>query len=331
MINIYNHHRREYLSDDAAFERRQVEYLLEDISDASDLEYVWNVEKFQNSCSFCSGKFRDMWAKSLILKYPFTHGRYLLAYWGECWYQNARMHIREAPLDVEFMGQTLHFPQGTLGELRTSTVLHWLDGVAAAALNRNAEALNEMASYEERHFHGEAPHLYNDIERAYFYLFKAFVQNEQDKSVRQALADKVTPTLTAGVITHAVNRDVEKVYYHRLEPLARIVLHLWGLLPSSLDELARLAIERQYDYFANILPRSDEPRGSESLELGLPETYLALHAMALLSLHHQRNGETVTFDSPYMPLSIIKAEDSTREEVLANPPIFDLEHVLETK
>ncbi|BCL72935.1 hypothetical protein TUMSATVNIG1_49080 [Vibrio nigripulchritudo] len=327
-MNIY-HHRREYLSDDSAFEHRQVEYLLEDISNRKeDLEYVFNVDKFQHGCSYCTGEFRDYWAKSLILKYPSAHSRYLLAYWGECWYQNARMHIREAPLDVEFMGKTLHFPKGTLGELRTSTVLHWLDGVAAAALNRNTEALNEMASYKERHFHGEAPHLYNDIERAYFYLFKAFVQNEQDKSVRQALADKVTPTLTAGVITHAVNRDVEKVYYHRLEPLARIVLHLWGLLPSSLDELARLAIERQYDYFANILPRSDEPRGSESLELGLPETYLALHAMALLSLHHQRNGETVTFDSPYMPLSIIKAEDSTREEVLANPPIFDLEHVL---
>ncbi|WP_235187382.1 Imm49 family immunity protein [Vibrio nigripulchritudo] len=265
------------------------------------------------------------------MKYTHAHSRYLLAYWGECWYQNARMHIREAPLDVEFMGKILHFPKGTLGELRTSTVLHWLDGVAAAALNRNAEALSEMASYEERHFYGEAPHRYNDIERAYFHLLKAFVQNEQDKSVRQALADKVTPTLTAGVITQAVNRDVEKVYYHRLEPLARIVLHLWGLLPSNLDDLARLAIERQYDYFANILPRSDEPRGSESLDLGLPETYLALHAMALLSLHHQRNGETVTFDSPYMPLSIIKAEGSTREEVLANPPIFDLEHVLETK
>ncbi len=78
-------------------------------------------------------------------------------------------------------------------------------------------------------------------------------------------------------------------------------------------------------YFA---PQPGQKKGAESLDLFGSEAYIHHHIMAFLAVHYRHIGKTVSFQSDYIPEWVIRGEGPTREEVLANPPVFDLEHVL---
>ncbi|WP_342029466.1 Imm49 family immunity protein [Vibrio sp. S9_S30] len=208
----------------------------------------------------------------------------------------------------------------------------WLTNISVAILCNDQAAQQEMFKVEHKDlcqsFEGQP---IRDIELAFFDLFRAFLLGESDKQRQIQFMKAVIPILTdENLIEACGGNDYWPDFYQWLRfPLYSIISVCWGHEETSLDEAVIAAIDANYEFYSEIEPRHNgRPTGKESLDLLAREAMFHTITTAFLTAHYRRTGQTVSFDSPYVPQWLIKGEGLTREEVLANPPVFDLEHVL---
>ncbi|MBD1557213.1 hypothetical protein HC752_09690 [Vibrio sp. S9_S30] len=208
----------------------------------------------------------------------------------------------------------------------------WLTNISVAILCNDQAAQQEMLKVEHKDlcqsFEGQP---IRDIELAFFDLFHAFLLGESDKQRQIQLIKTVIPILTDEILIEACDgNEYWQDFYQWLRfPLYSIISVCWGYEDTSLDKAVIASIDANYEYYSEIEPRQKGGKtGKESLDLLASEAMFHTITTAFLSAHYRRTGQTVSFDSPYVPQWLIKGEGPTREEVLANPPVFDLEHVL---
>ncbi|MCG7498016.1 Imm49 family immunity protein, partial [Vibrio sp. Of7-15] len=281
-------------------------------------------------------KSYNHWVESIFYQFSERHQRYLLARCGEYWKSKAELSLNafnNQPLAIQFFGEKLNFSAEQLEFDSRVNFSAWSLGLVVSILDQNKRALDTLLQWPKGEYKNKS---YDSGCREYMKTFhcllRAYFENEQDRNIREQLANEAKRWLKPGEITRAVGPDAEKFYLTQYAGPVLLICNLWGLDSLSLDERVKYAIEQDYLYFSEYLPtNAGRETGDKSLDLCAPGSYLTLLPLGLLALHYQRTGETPSFDSPYIPLRLIQSEGPTREEVLANPPPFTLEAIMGTR
>ncbi|WP_162198429.1 Imm49 family immunity protein [Vibrio nigripulchritudo] len=212
-------------------------------------------------------------------------------------------------------------------------LISWLDGVCINAILRNNQAVEDICKVEGYHLNLIENDAWKEIESAYQAALKLYFSSDsEDKIKQQAVKAAVEPYLAEGAI------DGENVWefgsfedeVHGLySPLYRLVKAIWSNNHQAVEEAAKEVSQANYNCYAYTYPeRNGDQNGEKSLDLGKPHAMFHYHLMGILSVYFDRTGKRMSYSNAYAPDWLIYGEGPTREEVLANPPIFDLEHVL---
>lgn len=326
MIDINKHHFKQLINQQSRQEN-DTKFLCDDIAYLhGDFDEIFTADLYQNAIDFGAHDLFSYWSKSLILEVPRLHSNYVLTRVAEAHQMVLRMQRYSGnEVMVTSLGRelTLHS-----GEYKHLSVEFYLTSLCFNTLLGYKEGEQEILDFTFSDFKGGMTSPVPDVCEAIFDLFKAYFANEQDKSVRDTLMDNLYPYLQMGVIESKSEEFVERYYQFLFMPLYSIVAHSWGYDKTDLDTTVRAAMDANYEYHANIAPEPGAKKGSKSQKLFGPRAYIHHHIMAFLAVHYRHTGKTVSFQSDYIPEWVIKGEGPTREEVLANPPVFDLEHVL---
>ncbi|MCG7500236.1 hypothetical protein MHO82_25645, partial [Vibrio sp. Of7-15] len=280
-------------------------------------------------------KSYNHWVESIFYQFSERHQRYLLARCGEYWKSKAELTLHafnKQPLAIQFFGKKLSFSAEQLEFNSRIGFSSWRLGLVISILDQNQSALDTLLRWPTGEYKNKS---YDSGEREYEValnrLCRAYFENEQDRNIREQLANEAKRWLKPGEVTSLFNSDAEKFCLTRYAGPVLLICNLWGLDSLSLDERVKYAIEQYYLFFSEYLPtNAGRETGDNSLDLCDPASYLTLLPLGLLALHYQRTGETPSFDSPYTSLRLIQGEGPTREEVLANPPPFTLEAIMGT-
>ncbi len=335
-LKVRPHHLENFRSPDLIREFSEIS--IEAIGDNLDSQ---DNDDLLSNCQNFAPKASEHWLgiyirDTLLNDWPREHGMFLLVQSAEL----ARIHW----LIHRHQGETLEvnlfdkqFQVETCIERRDldnseDRLTAWLTNISVAILCNDQAAQQEMFKVEHKDlcqsFEGQP---IRDIELAFFDLFHAFLLGESDKQRQIQLMKAVIPILTDEILIEACDgNEYWQDFYQWLRfPLYSIISVCWGYEDTSLDKAVIASIDANYEYYSEIEPRQNGGKtGKESLDLLADEAMFHTITTAFLTAHYRRTGQTVSFDSPYIPQWLIKGEGPTREEVLANPPVFDLEHVL---
>ncbi|CCN49923.1 conserved hypothetical protein [Vibrio nigripulchritudo MADA3029] len=325
MIDFNQNHYKRHL-ESKGWNNSKVEDLCDELHDIDEFFHqTFTPALYQNAVKCDCGQ-RGSWANSLILGIPDYHSQYLLTYVAECYQMVLRIHRRAGQeVTVSNMGRELTLLAGEDSHINLE---FYLTGLCLNTLLGFKEGEKEILDFAFSDFKSAMTSPVPEVCEAFFDLFKAYFANEQDKRVRGVLMDNLYPYLQMGAIEAKSEEFVERYYQFLFMPLYSIVAHSWGYDETDLDTTVKAAMEANYEYYAYFAPQPGQKKGDESLDLYGSEAYIHHHVMAFLAVHYRHTRKTVSFQSDYIPEWVIKGEGPTREEVLANPPVFDLEHVL---
>ncbi|PKF80710.1 hypothetical protein CW749_05060 [Vibrio sp. vnigr-6D03] len=204
----------------------------------------------------------------------------------------------------------------------------WMDAVSANAMIRNDEGVKELCLVEQEILGTYFDEPFRRVNNIYFEFFKVFYSDETDPQIRAEALNSVRAIGELGTINAIVEREIENRVHSLYTPLVDIIEAIWQGNHESVERTVLEAMDKNYHYFAYLVPEKGQPNGEKSLDLGDVDAMFYDKIIALLAVYFEQTGKTMSFDSPYLPEWIIKNEGPTIQEVLANPPIFDLEHVL---
>ena len=327
MININKNHFKQLIKNQSR-QLNDTKFLCEDIvCIQQDFSEIFTVSLYQNAIDFNTDNLFSYWSNSLILEVPRVHSNYILTRAAEAHQMVLRMQ-RHAGNEVKVTSLE-HELILRPGEYKHLTVKFYLTGLCLNTLLGYTEAEQEILDFAFSDFKNAMTSPVPDVCEAFFDLFKAYFANEQDQCVRDALMDNVYPYLQMGAIEAKSEQFVERYYQFLFMPLYSIVAHSWGYDDTDLDTTIKAAMEANYEYHAYFAPQPGQKKGDESLDLFGAEAYIHHHIMAFLAVHYRHTGKMVSFQSDYIPQWVVKGEGPTRDEVLANPPVFDLDHVLD--
>ncbi|EGU57405.1 hypothetical protein VINI7043_04785 [Vibrio nigripulchritudo ATCC 27043] len=213
-------------------------------------------------------------------------------------------------------------PEGSYG------FYDWMDAVSANAMVRNNEGVKELCLVEQEILGTYFDEPFRRVNNIYFEFFKVFYRNEADPQIRAEALKSVRAIGEPGVINAIVEREIENRIHSLYTPLVNIIEAIWQGNHEGVEQTVLEAMDKNYHYFAYLVPEKGQPNGEKSLDLGDVDAMFYDKIIALLAVYFDQTGKTMSFDSPYLPEWIIKNEGPTIQEVLANPPVFDLEHVL---
>lgn len=325
MIDFNQNHYKRHI-ESKGWQQHVAEDLCKDIHNMErNFSKVFVPRLYQNAVR-SRGRAKETWFDSLILRVSQSHSQYLLTYSAECYQMALRLHrYAGQEVKVSCIGRelTLHS-----GEYKHLSLEFYVTGLCLNTLLGFKEGEKEILDFAFSDFKSAMTSPVPDVSEAFFDLFKAYFANEQDKSVRDTLMANLYPYVQIGAIKSKSEEFVEHYYQLLFMPLYSIVAYSWGYDKTDLDTTVKAAMKANYEYFAYFAPEPGQTRGDGSLSLFGSDAYIHHHIMAFLAVHYRNTGEMVSFQSDYIPEWVIKGEGPTREEVLANPPVFDLEHLL---
>jgi len=273
---------------------------------------------------------------TVLNHWPREHGMFMLAQASELARGHWFMHRHQGKtLDVSVFDRLFQVEaRAVRRDLDNSEdrLTAWLTNISVAVLCNDQAALDEMFKVEHKDlcqsFEGQP---IRDIELAFFDLFRAFLIGESDRQRQIQLMKAVIPILTDEILIEACDGgEYWQDFYQWLRfPLYSIISVCWGFEDTSLDDAVTAAMDANYEYYAEVEPlQYHESTGEKSPYLLENDAMFHTITTAFLAVHYQRTNQTISFDSKYVPLWLVKGEGPSQEDVLANPPVFDLEHVL---
>nr|WP_274602122.1 immunity 49 family protein [Vibrio sp. S9_S30] len=231
---------------------------------------------------------------------------------------------KQSHFQLEFLDTSMELepPEGSYG------FYDWMDAVSANAMIRNDEGVKELCLVEQEILGTYFDEPFRRVNNTYFEFFKVFYSDETDPQIRAEALNSVRAMGEPGVINAIVEREIENRIHSLYTPLVNIIEAIWQGNHEGVEQTVLEAMDKNYHYFAYLVPEKGQPNGEKSLDLGDVDAMFYDKIIALLAVYFDQTGKTMSFDSPYLPEWIIKNEGPTIQEVLVNPPVFDLEHVL---
>ncbi|CCN81061.1 hypothetical protein VIBNIWn13_240037 [Vibrio nigripulchritudo Wn13] len=265
-----------------------------------------------------------------MLEMPIFNTKYLsycVAKLGNMAFRSIQYRGKKTYFRLEFLNTSIDIEpsKGSYG------FYDWMDAVSANAMIRNNEGVKELCLVEQEILGTYFDEPFRRVNNTYFEFFKVFYSDEADPQIRAEALKSVRAIGEPGVINAIVEREIENRIHSLYTPLVNIIEAIWQGNHEGVEQTVLEAMDKNYHYFAYLVPEKGQPNGEKSLDLGDVDAMFYDKIIALLAVYFDQTGKTMSFDSPYLPEWIIKNEGPTIQEVLANPPVFDLEHVLETK
>ncbi|MFD2178492.1 Imm49 family immunity protein [Veronia pacifica] len=299
----------------------------------SDVSVEENLKHYQRRAQSQFYRFYNSLADFLLMELPREHCSLILSYMSQLGKNHWEIHCKQGQeISLTFFGQRVSVSSEQKDD-HYGTLTDWLNSISAAMIARDKEALSVLLSVKDtdlvqRHNPDNVELL--PIEQAFFRLFHAYFSGEDDQERHLQLLKDVNQYIDDESIGKATNCEYWQDYYQWLIfPMYSLVVISWGYEKTSLDEAVIAAIDANYEFYAYIAPaQNNRPTGEDSLSLFNEAALFHLITTGFLATHFQRTGETVSFDTEYTPQWLIKGEGPTREEVLANPPVFELDVVL---
>ncbi|ODA30658.1 hypothetical protein A8L45_19805 [Veronia pacifica] len=311
----------------------EIESLVWNFED-SDVSVEENLKHYQRRAQSQFYRFYNSLVYFLLMELPREHCSLILSYMSQLGKNHWEIHCKQGQeISLTFFGQRVSVSSEQKDD-HYGTLTDWLNSISAAMIARDKEAVSVLLSVKDT----DLVQLNNPgnkgllpIEQAFFRLFHAYFSGEDDQERHLQLLKDVTQYIDDESIGKATNCEYWQDYYQWLIfPMYSLVVISWGYEKTSLDEAVIAAIDANYEFYAYIAPaQNNRPTGEDSLSLFNEAALFHLITTGFLATHFQRTGETVSFDTEYTPQWLIKGEGPTREDVLANPPVFELDVVLQ--
>lgn len=200
----------------------------------------------------------------------------------------------------------------------------WLNALCLAELVGDKDAQTDLLAYPTNNFLnvGAISTVTTTVE--FVELFKVFFAREKDKQIKSDVFNRCNALAQPGAIS-AIDTELAETYAWFMEiPLFQLIGYHWGVQQETLEEITQAAMQANYDYFSEIAPQPGEVTGSESDTLNNTYAMLHIHILAFLRVIYLQRGETVDFDSPFLPLWLIKGEGPTLTALNETMPHFEL-------
>ncbi|MEI8608889.1 Imm49 family immunity protein [Enterovibrio sp. Hal110] len=207
----------------------------------------------------------------------------------------------------------------------------WLNALSLAILTGDKQACQDLLKVPTESF--EKTGAINSLKTSLVFtdLFKAFLGDEPDIDVRTEAFHRCRALTKPGAIEAIDSLFVETYAWFRSIPLFQIVAYGWGAASDDLNTIVKAAMQANYEYFSEIVPRDDAETfggppdtGPNSIDLNDKYAMMHINILAFMRVINQTLGETVSFDSPFLPQWLIKGEGPSLEELKASPPEFDV-------
>ncbi|MCG7495469.1 immunity 49 family protein [Vibrio sp. Of7-15] len=293
----------------------------------TSLPMLFTEEKIEHACSSIAYQYLDFFTYALLLGWPKEHCVWLLAHSAELHAMDLRMLMNAGkPTPITLAGRELFIMPRPR---RYSPFNVWLDAVSTNLLIDDDQSVLELCTYSEGYITDNDPdNAFYEPQTAFFHLFKLYVEGGSSSEQKKAALERALALVERGAIEKINCIETEIAFQFLFVPFISFIARAWGVEESSLDDIVMDVLKASYEYHADYAPLPGEPTGDDSHELWDSSALIPRHMLACLRLHYRRTGETISFDSPYLPLWLIKGEGPTRNEVLFdNPVTFDEESV----
>ncbi|USH03733.1 immunity 49 family protein [Grimontia kaedaensis] len=207
----------------------------------------------------------------------------------------------------------------------------WLNALSLAILTGDKQACQDLLKVPTESFEKTGAINSTKTSLVFADLFKAFLGDEPDIDVRTDAFHRCRALAKPGAIEAVDSLFVETYAWFRTIPLFQIVAYGWGAANDDLDTVVKAAMQANYEYFSEIVPRDRAKITGGQPDIGpnsdcLNNDYAMMHIniLAFMRVIYQTLGETVSFDSPFLPQWLIKGEGPSLEELKASPPEFDV-------
>ncbi|MGF1864836.1 immunity 49 family protein [Enterovibrio norvegicus] len=207
----------------------------------------------------------------------------------------------------------------------------WLNALSLAILTGDKQACQDLLKVPTDSF--EKTGAINSLKTSLVFtdLFKAFLGDEPDIDVRTEAFHRCHALTKPGAIEAIDSLFVETYAWFRSIPLFQIVAYGWGAANDDLNTIVKAAMQANYEYFSEIVPRDraetfggPPDTGPNAVSLNNDYAMMHINILAFMRVINQTLGETVSFDSHFLPQWLIKGEGPSLEELKASPPEFDV-------
>lgn len=288
----------------------------------------WTDEIIENAIFSQSTRCRRCWNISNLLEWPREHSQFLLAYSSQLGYQG--FHIvssRTNKTKVTLGNLELEFiPKGL-----SVGLWEWLDTISPCALLRRHAAVEELCQIKPEAMNRAYDAPYREMQDAYYQVFRLYYLNEQNPEQRETALTRVRDMLEHGLINQRCGGVQEERIHTLATPLYHLVEAIWRDDHSAIEAAIIKAMEDNYHYFAYVYPSPGDKTGPASHGLGDPDAIIHDKIMAIVAVYLDRTGRKLSFETRYMPSWVLNNEGPSYEEIMANPPEFDLDRLLENK
>ena len=294
----------------------------------SSVKRMWTEEVIANAIFSLNVQFRDCWNISNILEWPQEHSQFLLAYSSQLGYQGFHIVSSRTNKTVVTLGNLeLEFvPKGL-----SAGLWQWLNAISSCALLRRHTAVEDLCQVKSEAMNREYDAPYREMQDAYYQVFRLYYLNEQDSEKRENALARVRDMLEPGLINQRCGGVQEERIHTLATPLYHLVEAIWNDDHAKVEAAIIKAMEANYYYFAYVSPSPGEKTGPGALDLYDPDAIIHDKIMAIVAVYLDRTGRKLSFETRYMPSWVLNNTGPSYEEIMANPPAFDLDRLLENK
>lgn len=326
MLDIQAHHLYDELRREYDIEN---EFLVEDIeAHLNFIRKMWTEDIIENAIFSRSIRCRRCWNISNLLEWPQEHSQFLLAYSSQLGYQGFHIVSSRTNKTVVTLGNLeLEFvPKGL-----SAGLWDWLNAISSCALLRRHSAVEELCQVKPEAMNRTYDAPYREMQDAYYQVFRLYYWNEQNPEQRETALARVRDMLEPGFINQRSGGVPEERIHTLATPLYHLIEAIWRDDHSAIEAAIIKAMEDNYHYFAYVYPSPGDKTGPESHGLGDPDAIIHDKIMAIVAVYLDRTGRKLSFETRYMPSWVLNNEGPSYEEIMANPPEFDLDRLLENK
>ncbi|MFL7024037.1 Imm49 family immunity protein [Enterovibrio norvegicus] len=267
-----------------------------------------------------------------IFEAPPSHIKWLLQQAVNAY--RAHFLMQQNPgVDIAFELYGKHYVGVGVGEKieKYSNEQTWLNALSLAVLTGDKQACQDLLKVPTESFEKTGAINSTKTSLVFTDLFKAFLGDEPDIDVRTEAFHRCRALTKPGAIEAIDSLFVETYAWFRSIPLFQIVAYGWGAANDDLNTIVKAAMQANYEYFSEIVPRDraetfggPPDTGPNAVSLNNDYAMMHINILAFMRVINQTLGETVSFDSPFLPQWLIKGEGPSLEELKASPPEFDV-------